>query len=85
MVSTPIETLLEGKGFSCEAGSNWTSRKGQGIGCVAFEACDIHSSTTGTKKGGTEPSVHTWMPKGGGRIVCLKQTVVGMYCYLCSR
>ena len=52
MVSTPIETLLEAKGFSCEAGGNWTSGKGQGIGCVAFGACDIHSSTTGTKKGG---------------------------------
>ena len=51
MVSTPIETLLEGKGFSCEAGGKWTSRKGQEIGCVAFRACDIHSSTTGTKKG----------------------------------
>ena len=49
---TPIETLLEDKGFSCEAGGNWTSGKGQGIGCVAFGACDIHSSTTGTIKGG---------------------------------
>ena len=52
MASTPIETLLEGKGFSCEAGGNWTSGKGQGIGSVAFGACDIHSSNTGTKKGG---------------------------------
>ena len=52
MASTPIETLLEGKGFSGEAGGNWTCRKGQEIGCVAFGACDIHSSTTGTKKGG---------------------------------
>ena len=51
MVSTPIETLLEGKGFSCEAGGNWTRKKGHGIGCVAFGACDIHSSSTGTKKG----------------------------------
>ena len=51
MASTPIETLLEGKGFSCEAGGNWTSGKKQRIGCVAFGACDIHSSTTGTKKG----------------------------------
>ena len=31
MASTPIETLLEGKGFSCEAGGNWTSGKGQEI------------------------------------------------------
>ena len=52
MVSTPIETLLEGKEFSCVAGSNWTSRKGQGVECMAFGACDIHSSITGTKKGG---------------------------------
>ena len=52
MASAPIETLLEGKGFSCEAGGNWTSGKGQGIGCVAFGACNIHSSTTGTKKRG---------------------------------
>ena len=41
MSSTPIETLLDGTGFSCEAGGNWTSGKGQGIGCVAFRACDI--------------------------------------------
>ena len=52
MASTPNETLLEGKGFSCEAGGNWTSEEGQGIGCVAFGACYIHSSTTGTKMGG---------------------------------
>ena len=52
MASTPIETLLEGKDFSCEAGGNWTSGEGQGIGCVSFGAGDIHSSTTGTKKGG---------------------------------
>ena len=58
MVSTPIETLLEGKGFSCEAGGNWTSRKGQSIGCVA---CEVHSSTTGTEKGGDRPSVYTWI------------------------
>ena len=51
VASTPIETLLEGKGFSCEAGGNWTSGEGQGIGCVALGACYIHSSTTGTKKG----------------------------------
>ena len=65
MASTPIQTLLEGKGFRCEAGGNWTSGKGQGIGCVAFEACDIHSSTTGTKKEGTGPSVHTWISERG--------------------
>ena len=41
MVSTPIETLLEGKGFSCEAGGNWTGRKGQEIECVAFGACGM--------------------------------------------
>ena len=34
MVSTPIETLLEGKDFSCEAGGNWSSRKRQEIGCM---------------------------------------------------
>ena len=52
MASTPVETLLEGKGFSCEARGNWTSGEGHGIACVAFGACDIHSITTGTKKGG---------------------------------
>ena len=51
MASTPIETLLKGKGFSCEAGGNWTSGEGQEIGCVAFGAYDRHSSTTGTKEG----------------------------------
>ena len=65
MASTPNENLLEGKGFSCEAGGNWTSGKGQGIGCVASGACDIHFSTTGTKSEGTDPSVHTWISEGG--------------------
>ena len=64
MASTPIETLLEGKDFSYEAGGNWTSGKGQVIGSVAFGACYIHSSTTGTKKGGADPSVHTWISEG---------------------
>ena len=62
MVSTSIETLLEGKGFGCEAGGNWTKRKGQGIGCVAFGACD--TSTPGPKREGIEPSVHTWISEG---------------------
>ena len=44
--------LAEGRGFSCEGGGNWTSGEGQGMGCVAFGAWDIHSSTTRTKKGG---------------------------------
>ena len=66
MVRTPIETLLEGKGFSCEAGGNWTSRKGQGIGCFAFGACDIHSSTTGTKKEG-DRSVSPYLDIRRGR------------------
>ena len=63
---TPIETLLEGKGFSCEAGGNWTCGEEQGIGCVAFGACDIHSSTTGTKKGWDRTiSPYTWISEGG--------------------
>ena len=86
MASTPIETLLEGKVFSCQAGGNWTSGKRQGIGCVAFGACDIHSSTKGTKKGGDRTiSPYIGYQKGGGRIVCLKQTGDGLYCCLCSR
>ena len=64
MVSTPIETLLDRKRFTCEAGGNWTSRKGQGIGCVAFGACDIHPAPPGPKREGTEPSVHTWISEG---------------------
>ena len=64
MASTPNETLLEGKGFSCEAGGNWT--RGKGIGCVAFEACYIHSSTTGTKKRG-DRSVSPYLISDGGR------------------
>ena len=65
MASTLIETLLEGKGFSCEAGGNWTNGKGQGIGCVAFGACDIHFSTTGTKKGGDRFVCPTWISEEG--------------------
>ena len=38
MASTPNKTLLEGKGFSCETGGNWTGGKGLGMGCVAFGA-----------------------------------------------
>ena len=66
MVSTPSETLLEGKGFSCEAGGNWTIGKGQGIGRVAFGAFDIHSSTTGTEKGG-DRSVSPYLDIRRGR------------------
>ena len=65
VASTPIETLLEGKGFSCEAGGNCASEKEQEIGCVAFGACDIHSAPPGPKKEGTEPLVHTWISEGG--------------------
>ena len=86
MASTPIETLLDGKGFSCGAGGNWTSGKGQGIGCVAFGALTYTPAPPGPKREGTEPSVHTWISEGGvGRIVCLKQTGVGLYCCLCSQ
>ena len=66
MASTPNETLLEGKAFSWEAGGNWTRGKGQGTGCVAFGACDIHSSTTGTKKGG-DRSVSPYLDIRRGR------------------
>ena len=41
--------------------------------------------TPGPKREGTDPSVHTWMSDGEGRIVCLKQTGVGLYCCLCNR
>ena len=58
--------MLEGKGFSCEAGGNWTSGKGQGIGCVAFGACDILSITTGTKKEG-DRSVSPYLDIRRGR------------------
>ena len=39
----------------------------------------------GPKREGTDPSVHTWISEGGGRIICLKQFGVGLYCCLCSR
>ena len=65
MASTPNETLFVGKGFSCKAGGNWIRGKEQGLGCVAFGACVIHSSTTGTKKEDTDPSVHTWISDWG--------------------
>ena len=65
MASTTNETLLEGNGFSCEAVGNWIRGKGQGLGCVAFGACDIHSSTTGTKKRG-DRSVSPYLDIRGG-------------------
>ena len=65
MASTPNETLLEGKGFSCEAGGNWTRGKGQGLGCVAFGACSIDSSTTRTEKGG-DRTVSPYLDIRGG-------------------
>ena len=37
------------------------------------------------KREGTDLSVHNWMSQGGGRIVCLKQTGVGLYCCLFIR
>ena len=86
MASTPSKTMLEGKGFSCEAGGNWASGKGQGIGCVAFGACNITLQHHRDQKG--RGQIHQSIlgyQKGGGRIVCLKQTGVGLYCCLCSR
>ena len=66
MACTPNENLLEGKGFSCEAGGDWTRGKEQGIGCVAFGACNIYTSTTETKKGGDRSvSPYSWISDGG--------------------
>ena len=39
----------------------------------------------GPKREGTDPSVHTLISDGGGRIVCLQQIGVRLYCCLCSR
>ena len=67
MASTPIETLLERKGFSCEAGGNWTSGKGQGIelNVLHLEHVTYIPAPPGPKREGTDPSVHTWISEGG--------------------
>ena len=85
MVSTPIKTLLGGKGFSCEAGGNWTRRKAQELDVWHLEHVTYTPAPPGPKRQGTEPSVHTWISEGGGRIVGLKLTVIGLHCCLCSR
>ena len=65
MVSTPIETLLEVKSFSCEAGGNWTSRKGQELDVWHLEHVTYTPALPGPKREGTDPSVHTWISEGG--------------------
>ena len=53
--------MLEGKGFSCDAGGNWTG--GKGFRCVAFGA--YTPAPPGPKREGTDPSVNTWISDGG--------------------
>ena len=65
MVSTPIKTLLGGKGFSCEAGGNWTRRKAQELDVWHLEHVTYTPAPPGPKRQGTEPSVHTWISEGG--------------------
>ena len=76
MVSTPIETLLEVIG---------PVEKGRELDVLHLEHVIYTPAPPGPKKEGTDPSIHTWISEGGGRIVCFKQTVVGLYCCLCSR
>ena len=85
MVSTPIETLLKGKGFSCvKLEAIGPVEKDRELDVLHFEHVTYTPAPPGPKREGTEPSVHTWISEAGGRIVCLKQTVVRLYCCLCS-
>ena len=65
MASTPIETLLEGKGFSCEAGGNWTSGKGRELDVLHLEYVTYTPAPSGPTREETDPSVHTWISEGG--------------------
>ena len=62
MASTPSKTLLECKGFSGEAGGNGQAERIRISMCCIWS---IHSSATGTKREGTDPSVNTWISDGG--------------------
>ena len=65
MASTPIETLLEGKGFSCEAGGNWISGKVRKLDVLHSEHETYTPAPPGPKRKGTDPSVHIWILEGG--------------------
>ena len=63
MASAPSKTLLEGKGFSCEAGGNSTGKKDKEFDVFAFGA--YTPAPPGPKREGTDPSVNTWISDGG--------------------
>ena len=65
MASTPIETLLEGKCFSCEAEGNWTSGKDRELDVLYLEHVTYTPAPSGPKREGTDPSVLTWISEGG--------------------
>ena len=63
MASTPSKTLLECKGFSGEAGGNWTAEKDKEFDVLHLEhTLQRHRDQ---KREGTDPSVNTWISDGG--------------------
>ena len=83
MASTPSKTLLEGKGFSCEAGGNWTAKKDKEFDVLHLEHT-LQRHRDQKRRGQIRPSILGYQT-GGGRIVRLKQFGVEMYCCLSSR
>ena len=83
MASTPSKTLLECKGFSGEAGGNWTAEKDKEFDVLHLEhTLQRHRDQKG--RGQIRQSILGYQT-GGGRIVRLKQFGVEMYCCLSSR
>ena len=65
MASTPNETLLEGKGFSCEARGNGPEEKDKELDVLHLKHVAYTPAPPGPKREGTDPSVHTWISDGG--------------------
>ena len=84
MASTPIETLPGAKVSAVKLEAIGPVEKNRELDVLHLEHVTYTPAPPGPKREGTDPSVHTWISEGGGRIVCLKQTGVRLYCCLCS-
>ena len=65
MVSTPIETLLEGKVSAVKLEAIGPEKKDRELDVWHLEHVTCTPAPPGPKREGTEPSVHTWISEGG--------------------
>ena len=84
MASTPSKTLLEGKGFSCEAGRQLDRRKRIRNSMLLHLEHTLQRHRDQKGRGQIRQSILGYQTRGG-RIVRLKQFGVEMYCCLSSR